>query len=530
MLRQTRWWPAALILLVAISALSWQWLREEATRQNRVMGSMAVVAIAAILLLLWLLLLSRLPVRSRLVICGSVLLLAAAAAFLVEIRGVTGDLVPVVGWRWGSGPSFGEISGQEVRDGVNQGDDFPQFLGPKRNATVPSANLSRDWRALPPEELWRRPVGAGWSGFAVVGGRAVTQEQRGDQEAVVAYELLSGEPLWTYLYDAAFETAIGGSGPRATPTISRGRVFTMGSTGILHSLDLATGELLWSHDLVAEFGAQIPEWGKSASPLVITGQESTEQGSIEQRSTEQVIVTSTGRSVEGEMAGGKGGDKALMAFDAASGDLLWSAGDERPGYSSPLQATLAGIEQIVVFNEASVTGHTLADGSQLWRYPWSNSQPNVSQPLPLSADQLLVSSGYGIGAALLHLSADGSGGLEAEPLWQSPRLKLKFSQAVFHQGFLYGLDDGVLTCVDPSSGERRWKKGRYGHGQILLVGDLLLLQSEKGKLVLIDPNPDELTELASLEVLDGRAWNTMAVAGNYLLMRNDREAVCFELR
>lgn len=506
MLRQARWWPAVLVLVLASGALTWQWLREEATRQNRVMGSMAVVAVTAMLLLVWLLLLSRLPAKARLGIFASVLLLTAAGASLVEIRGVTGDLVPLVGWRWGSGPSFGETSGLEVRDGVREEDDFPQFLGPLRNATVPSANLSRDWQADPPQELWRRSVGAAWSGFSIVGGRAVTQEQRGNQEAVVAYELLTGEPLWFHVYTAAFETAIGGSGPRATPTISQGRVFTMGSTGILNGLNLVTGELLWSQDLVAELGAQIPEWGKSASPLVVDG---------------QVIVTSTG---------GGSGNRALVAFDAETGELVWGAGNENPGYSSPLLATLAGIEQILVFNAASVTGHALADGSQLWRYPWSNNQPNVSQPLPLGADQLLVSSGYGIGAALLQLSPDGSSGLEAEALWQSPRLKLKFSQAVFYEGFLYGLDDGVLTCIDPATGERRWKKGRYGHGQILLAGDLLILQSEKGDLVLIEPNPDELIELSRLTLLDGRAWNTMALAGEYLLMRNDREAVCLRLK
>jgi outer membrane protein assembly factor BamB len=152
----------------------------------------------------------------------------------------------------------------------------------------------------------------------------------------------------------------------------------------------------------------------------------------------------------------------------------------------------------------------------------------VAQPIPLGGDRLLVSAGYAVGSHLLQIRRSAEG-WQVETLWQSPRLKLKFTQAVFHQGFLYGLDDGVLVCLDPETGERRWKKGRYGHGQILLVEDLLLVQTEDGELVLIDPQPEGLEELARLPVLSGRAWNSLAMAGPYLLLRNHQEAVCLEL-
>jgi outer membrane protein assembly factor BamB len=503
-MKPIRWWPAVLILILSLGALGYVWLGEASQRQDRNVGTIMVAGLTAILLFLWLAFFSRLRWRVRLAVAAVGVVLAAAAAYLVRIEGVTGDWVPILAWRWQTRTL------EEPRDATAapvavepSGDDFPQFLGPGRNAEVDGIELARDWSARPPELVWRREVGRAWSGFAVVGGVAVTQEQRGPLEMVVAYELESGQPLWHHGYRDRFETTIGGTGPRATPTIDGGRVYTLGAEGHLACLDLATGEPIWERDVLEDHDSPRPQWGKACSPLL--------HGDL-------VVVT----------AGGTG--RALVAYDRATGEPRWAGGDDLSGYSSPLLTELAGVPQIVIFNRDSVSGHDPADGHLLWQHDWpSAGQPTVAQPLPLGGDRLLVSSGYGVGAKLFEIERR-SGDLEPTIVWQSPRLKAKFSQMVEHEGFVYGLDDGVLVCLDPATGERCWKRGRYGHGQILLVGDLMLVQTEDGELVLVEPVPEEHRELARLDgAVGGKGWNTMALAGDLLLIRTEQEAACYRL-
>jgi outer membrane protein assembly factor BamB len=330
----------------------------------------------------------------------------------------------------------------------------------------------------------------------------VTQEQRGDEERVVAYDVRSGRPLWSHADRARYETVIAGVGPRATPTIDGPSVYAMGATGILNALDLASGKRLWSRDVLQETDAVLPEWGRSCSPLLVDG---------------RVVV----------IAGGSGG-RRLVAYDAASGGPAWAAGEGGASYSSPTLVTLAGRRQLVVLNEASVSGHDPATGALLWEHPFPGGQPNVAMPLLLDPNRLLVSVGYGVGSKAYRVSETG-GALHASLEWESPRLKSKFANLLVHDGFVYGIDDGVLTCLDPASGERRWKSGRHGHGQLLLVAGLLLVQSEEGELVLVDPSPDAYRELTRFAALDGKTWNPPALAGSLLLVRNDREAAAYQL-
>jgi outer membrane protein assembly factor BamB len=433
-----------------------------------------------------------------------------------RIRGFTGDVVPILEWRWSgddatelaSATPTGDISsmiqlGENELENSDLSPSYPQFLGPNRDGVVTGTSLEADWETHPPQLLWRRPVGAGWSGFAVSDRLAVTQEQNGDDETVVAYEFLTGKEAWRYSYPARYDSSLAGLGPRATPTIDSGMVFTTGATGILNSINLEDGKLIWTCDVIREHGSSNPPWGNSCSPLVLR---------------DLVIVA----------AGGADGH-SLVAYHRETGELLWSGGSDGLGYSSPQARQLAGVEQILILNKGSVAGHGASDGRVLWEFPWSDSQPNVAQPLPLPDDRVLVSSGYGIGSKLLRIQQTPGGKFTVEQIWETPRMKAKFTNLVYHEGFVYGLDDGILTCLDPSDGSAKWKRGRYGHGQVILVNDLLLLQSEHGEIVLIDPNPEELTELARLEVFDHKSWNPPALVGNYLLVRTDLEAACYRL-
>jgi outer membrane protein assembly factor BamB len=502
--RGIRWWPAWLIVALAGTGLIYVWFFFDEIRQYKVMLTIAVGLLALLLLTLWFLFLSRARWKVRLLGVLALVLAIFGLTRVVEVRGVTGDLRPILSWRAGASDAVPLESGT-TRQPVLEGStvDFPQFLGQERNGKISGVRLARDWEVEAPRLIWRQPIGAGWSSFAVWGDLAITQEQREDKELVVAYDVVTGEVRWAHATETRYATTIGGVGPRATPAVDGLRVFTLGATGVLNALDLSTGKPLWSHNVVERYGAQLPEWGRSCSPLLV----------------DDLVVVS---------AGGDRG-RSLVAFDRETGAEVWTGGDDRASYSSPFVATLAGVRQIVVLNAASVAGHDPADGRVLWTHPWPHEQPNVAQPLPLAGDRLLVSSGYGVGAKMLRISAGADGALAAEVLWESPRLKAKFAHYVDYRDHIYGLDDGVLVCLDPETGERCWKRGRYGHGQMLLVDDLLLLQAEDGEVHLIEPDSEQLVELGSFDALDGKTWNIPTLAGSYLLVRNDREAALYQL-
>jgi outer membrane protein assembly factor BamB len=458
-----------------------------------------VLILGGLLLLVWITLFSRLPLKIRLLTWA--VLLAAVALFFsaFRYRGVTGDVVPIFEPRW-----KGEIEvlpGEELSEFALY--SYPQFLGPHRNGTVPGVRLARDWETQPPRLIWRRPVGKGWSAFAVVGDTAVTQEQHGEEERIVCYDLKTAEVRWSFGYPASYSSPLAGDGPRATPTIVNGRVYAVGGTGLLHALDLEDGRLIWSRDVLEDNGASNPGWGKSCSPLVVDG----------------LVVVS---------AGGPGG-KSLVAYSEDTGEIVWRGGDDHSSYASAVVTTLAGVRQIVILNAGSVVGHDPEDGRVLWSHPVPGGQPIVAQPLPLPGDRLLVSIGYGIGSRLFDIRPGPGDQLEAELVWETPRLKAKFSNLVFYDGFVYGLDDGILVCLDPETGKLRWKRGRYGHGQVLLVDDLLLVQTETGEILLVEPSPEELRVLTSFRIMDGKIWNSPTLAGPYLLVRTEREAALFEL-
>ena len=505
---RTRWWPLPVILSLCALTLFIIWTRDVPARADRVVHTVPALAISALALLSWLLFFSRLSRSVRLASFAAVVALSLGCVGLLRITGVSGDLVPIIDWRW-SEQDRSAGGGSQALTSDSSGKlpfrDFAQFLGPDRNAILTGLKLNPDWQAHPPREVWRQPVGEGWSAFAVQGGYAVTQEQQGPLEKVVCRDVRTGKVLWSHGDSTRYETALGGIGPRATPTLDGNRVFSMGATGRLNCLDLSTGRRLWTRDTLADGGRQA-RWGMSSSPLII----------------DNLVVVS---------AGGDNGH-SLVAYDRLSGARVWSGGDDSAGYSSPSLAHLVGRNQILIFNNYAVAGHDPVDGSVLWRYPWPGgvSIQCVAQPVPLSADRVLVSSGYGIGSKLLQLVAhQGGDGIIPVPVWESPRLKAKFTNLVVRDRSVYGLDDGVLVCLDIDTGERRWKSGRYGHGQILLIDDLLLIQAESGEVFLVDADPAGHRERARLAALSSRTWNNPVLAAPYLLLRNDREAVCYEL-
>jgi outer membrane protein assembly factor BamB len=383
--------------------------------------------------------------------------------------------------------------------------DCPGYRGQRRDGVVKGPPLSRDWKLHPPRVVWRQPVGGGYAAFAVVGNVAVTIEQRRDREAVVCYDTVTGRERWVYDYAASFRRGED-AGPRATPTIDSGDVFALGATGRLVCLDAVSGRLKWSKEILQNNSNLT--WGMSGSPLV----------------DDHVVVVNPG--VQRSDSGGR----AVIAYHRTTGGVVWQAGQTQAGYSSPMLATLAGQSQILLLDGEVLGGYDAATGAQLWQFPWNTQQGiNVAQPVVLEGDRVFISSGYGVGCALVQVGTSDSR-WTAEPVWETSAMHCKFTSPVAYQGFVYGLDEGILVCVDVQTGKRRWKEGRYGHGQMLRADDLLLIMAESGELVLVEATPQGHHELGRLQALEGKTWNTPILVDGRAYLRNDREMVCYDLR
>ncbi|HUG68720.1 MAG TPA: PQQ-binding-like beta-propeller repeat protein [Pirellulaceae bacterium] len=472
--------------------------------------------------LLWFLFFSGYSRTCRL---GSFVALVACIALFFSafrIEHVSGEMIPKFRARWAPPAdalldTSAEIAAAEDIDLATTSDnDFPQFLGAHRNGTVSHVRLARDWHGSPPRLLWRQPIGAGWSGFVAVNGYAVTMEQRGDEELVTCYEDATGKLLWGHSEANRHATVLGGVGPRSTPTIHEGRVYTLGPSGSLLCLAGATGAVLWQDNLLSRYlvppgeDVQAVAWGRSNSPLIV----------------DDLVVVPAGGPKDGTHV-------SLAAFNRITGELVWEAGDRQVSYASPTLALLGEQRLIVSVNEDNVTGHDVSTGDVLWEINWpgsSSGNASTSQASLLSDGRLLLSKGYGVGAALWQLTPEPNGKITTTELWaNSAVLKTKFTNHVIHQGFAYALSDGIVECIEVESGKRQWKKGRYGHGQILLVGDVLLVQAESGEVVMVAATPDKFHEITKFAAIDGKTWNNLCLYGDLLLVRNAEEAACYQL-
>jgi outer membrane protein assembly factor BamB len=457
------------------------------------------------------------PIRwsLRIAVLGILLFATIPYLTLFEIAGMTGDTHLNFALRSQNKAAVfdsqaGELAGAGFKLVENNLVDFPAFQGPDRTAVLHNVKLARDWNEHPPRELWRVPAGAGWAAFSVVGGFAFTLEQRGDQECIVARDLKTGREVWVHKDDAVLpkQQTMGGPGPRSTPTVHDGRIYSVGATGILNCLDGGTGRVIWRKNIVSDIGGSLAYHGVCGSPLIVD---------------DLVIVAPTGRA-----------DASLAAYKRDNGERLWVKGHDEAAYASPMLATIAGSTQILNNTSKGVTAHDPRSGVVLWHYNWSNNEGVVcSQPIVHAGgpDQVLLSTGYSKGSQLIKVSRDSSGNWSAAPAWPEPsrHMKTTFTTGVLHDGYVYGLDEGIMQCIDAKTGEQKWKKGRYGHGQILLVDDLIIVQTEPGPVILIEANPKNLVELGKVDALSSKTWNCPALAGRYLLVRNDKEAVCYEV-
>lgn len=514
------WIPGFAILgFIIIAGGVWAIPGEAPLDANRRFYSIMAGLVASLIVVLWFFLLSSFAWWIR----GTAFLLLAGLGFSTTqwgrnvVRNVelTGDMEPILDFGWqrdrrGERDEYlagaNTVTNQHVDLSTTTATDVPEFRGPRRDGVVPGPALDLDWASRPPEELWKHPIGGGYSSWAVVGPWAVTQEQRGEDEAVVCYDIRTGDQAWVYRYPALFTERMGGDGPRATPTIVAGRVYSLGATGILVCLDGATGQRLWHVNVLDTVHAANLEWGMAGSPLVLD---------------DKVVVCPGVQKAPGPSA-------SVVAFNAADGSVAWKSGEHQAGYSSPMMAKLSGAEQILVFDGRGISGYLPGTGESLWRYGWkSDYDVNAVQPLVVGDDKVLISSNSG--AALLTVKKDESGNWQARPVWSNRNMKCDYSSPILHGGHVYGLDVNILACVDVNTGERAWKGGRYGHGQILLRGKTIVVLSEKGMLALVEARPDKFVERAKLQAIEGKTWNVPVLVGDVLLARNHLEMAAFKL-
>jgi outer membrane protein assembly factor BamB len=376
--------------------------------------------------------------------------------------------------------------------------DWPGFRGPNRNGIVTGVRIDTDWHASPPVELWRQSIGPGWSSFAVHGDLLYTQEQRGDEEVVACYKTATGMPVWKHRDATRFWESNAGAGPRATPTLHNGRVYTLGGTGIVNVLDAGNGAVVWTRNAAADTGAKLPNWGFAGSPLVVD---------------DLVIVAASG---------------SLVAYDLVTGNPRWSGPKGEEGYSSPQLLTIDGVPQIIQLSGAGLTSVAPADGKVLWEYAWKGYP--ILQPALAANGDVLFSVSEGGGTRRIAI-AHGSEGWTSKERWTSIGLKPYFNDFVIHKGHAFGFDGSILACIDLEDGKRKWKGGRYGNGQLVLLPDqdLLLVLSEEGELALVRATPDQFSELARFRALEGKTWNHPVLVNDVLLVRNGEQMAAFRL-
>ena len=433
---------------------------------------------------------------------------------LGRIDGFRGNYLPEFAWRWtptaeqqlvDNGLSTALETSQEWQPvDVN----WPGFRGPTRNGQAEWRGKRLDWTTSEPRELWRIPIGPGWSSFAYASGRLFTQEQRGDDEAVSCYDAETGVLIWIQTNEARFFEIVSGAGPRGTPTIAEGRLYSLGGTGVLQCLDPANGDVQWKHDLPAELNAPLSMWGFSSSPLVVDG----------------VVIVFAGAS----------GDDGLVAFDAASGEVAWRAASPARGmdYSSAQLVELAGFQQVVFGDAKGLFAVDASDGRVIWRFrPIGWDGPAMCQPQQAGPSSLIVPLGDGVGVARLEFEIDESDNWKITEAWTSNRLKPSFNDFVVHSGQLFGFDQNIFVSLNATTGERNWKRGRYGFGQVILLPttDQMIVVTEQGDLVLVAADPERHLESGQFSALNDKTWNHPILVGNRLFVRSGSVAVCYEL-
>ncbi len=378
------------------------------------------------------------------------------------------------------------------------------FRGPRRNGIYDEQPISTNWPATGLEALWKQPCGSGYASFAIAEGLAFTIEQRRDKEVVVAYDIKNGSEAWAHSYSARFDEPLGGEGPRATPAYDNGRLYSVGAEGELICFEASDGKVLWQENILRKNAGDLLMYGIAGSPLIVG----------------HMLILSPGGAPA----------KSTVAYNKNNAEPIWKALDDGATYSSPMLVELAGQRQLIIVNEKRVVGLSVEKGELLWEHPWSVNagNRNIAQPVMLSTNRFMLSGGYATGALAVEVTRTGEK-FVARQVWRNKNMKNKFSSSVFHEGFVYGLDEDILVCLDAETGDRKWKDGRYGYGQLVLASGHLIILTGDGQLALVKATPEGHQELSRFQAIRGKTWNHPAMSEGKLFIRNMVEIACYDI-
>jgi outer membrane protein assembly factor BamB len=530
-----RWGWGLGILLTGIAAelIVWNFIGQDRTHQ--VMFSLPIVSGTPFFLLIWWTFFSGIDWTTRILGIGAATSVVLLFYSQYRFDGFEGAMIPRFEKR--SKPTNDAQLAKFVQTQqsptlvtaewtIAATQEWGEYRGPARDGIVRDVPVDVDWSSTP-KRVWRHPVGAGWSSFSIAEAvlpslnsdepalskvYLLTQEQRSEQECVVAYDAETGDQIWVHEDAVRFDEPLGGPGPRATPTVNEQFVYSLGATGQLNCLDALTGEKIWATNILDDAGAKNLNWAMSGSPLVVGG----------------IVIVNPGKREEDPK--NKLKDMSIAAYNKETGTKVWAAGNDPASYTAPVLATLLGQEQLIIYGGKGPVGYDLETGKELWRFNWEND-PQVNAAIPVLVDDssILISSGYAVGSALLRFSHEGDA-WKVTADWKSKRLKLKFNAPVRKGNYVYGLDEGILTCIDLKTGKPEWKRGRYGYGQILLCGDVLIVQAESSEVAFVSATPEKHIELHRFQAIEGKSWNHPVVWKGRLFVRSGKEAACFDLQ
>jgi outer membrane protein assembly factor BamB len=456
----------------------------------------------SLVLILWIMVSKNFPQRKKLLTMSLAIFISCGIWLSVRSGGLSSNAKADFSWRWKevSNESFlsQKVDPHTSTLSTNTIAEWPGFRGPNRDGIVHGSKIETDWSTSPPKELWRRPVGAGCSSFASQGDFIFTQEQRDEYELVSCYNLFTGEPVWLHKDSTRFYDQHAGAGPRSTPTLNQGRIYTLGATGIINVLDGGNGSLFWSKNAANDTDSKDSGWGFTSSPLVVN---------------ETVVVASAGN---------------LIAYNTNSGEEIWTYSDSTDSYSSAHLLKINGENQIAFLSGNGATGLDIENGKPLWYHSWP-AETRILQPVILANQDFIINSGQKKGLRRIKLT-NQIDGWHTEELWTSNRMRPDFNDFVFHKGHIFGFDGPNIACLEVENGQRKWRGSRYG-GQMILLADqeLLLILSEKGEIVLVKADPNEYIELGKIEAINGKTWNHPVLVKGILLVRNAKEMVAYRL-
>lgn len=498
-------WFAIVLMIIALVATSFLLDKSIETAMMGMMFIFYSVPVLSLAFVSWAIATKHLAIGLRRVTMVLIIFLATGFWAFLRTDGMDAEASHDFAWRWAmtaeeklmtqAGSTLQTIQTDSLA--IVSEAEWPGFRGRNRDGIIPGVSINTDWRNSPPVEMWRQPIGPGCSSFAIQGNLLFTQEQRGENEMVTCYKLSTGELVWSHSDKARFWDSHAGAGPRSTPTLAGGRVYTLGGTGILNVLNTANGSVIWSRNAATDAKVKVLPWGFTSSPLVID--------SI-------LIVALSGK---------------LAAYDITNGKPLWFGSDGGNSYSSPQLVTIDGTRQVILMSNSGALSVEPDSGKQLWKYAWP-IEDRILQPAVIEEGELLLTGEYNSIKRINVSSTEGN--WSVKELWKSTEMILNFNDIVIHKGYAYGFDGPKIACTDLKDGRCLWR-GKPYRGWLLLLADqdLLLVLTEKGDLALVEAIPGHFKEVARMPAIKGKTWNHPVLVGDVLVVRNNLEVAAFRL-